>query len=1253
VSQESILQREPDGRLMAGRAGLSDEQASALDLSRHLVITAGAGSGKTRTLVRRYLRALCDLGNESPRSSGAPRGPEQIVVSTFTERAAAELRTRLRAELLAAIRELSDNPTSPEDLQSGGVSRSTMLRHLRNCHDHFDRARIGTFHSFCASILREHAGELGIDPGFGVLQGAAARGMLDEAVISAIETAEGTFESDGSNAVPDLRPLFRAMSRRDLIRVTTTWVEGRENLSPFRSTLEMHDDEALLQLWQERYAQGRLEALERSLEDGSPLVAELQAIQTLAESPGVDPSSPLFQACALALQEIKARAGDDPIARSDRVRAVLGPFRTQEGKVRKQLSAGRLGDKQSLRDAKEHWAHARTMLIEQTGEACEALDELLGPADRMAGPVLRALRWLGDEAIRRYQHAKSRAYVLDFADLQLNVLRLLRGNPAVLGRLQSRFSHFMIDEFQDTNGIQWAILRLLCDDFRETKGLFLVGDPKQAIYRFRGGDVTLFDRAIREVSDAGGAIITFSANYRSQPNLIRAFNSLFEWLMDTHRAERPAWEAPFEHLTALKKVEPGSNSGEVQLLWLGEPSSPEEGTHELPGDDVLRFVPHGEEAWAVAAWLRDRHLKLPAKNAAVQAAVLVRRRQHLPTYAMALRRAGVPAAVVGGRGFFGRQEVHDITNLLLALAHNDDVVSLLGALRGPYLDLADEWLLWLVRLGSEAGSWALRVGWDQVLRETQRESTEATTGWNQLPNAAQLALRRAAQRYLGWQQARTLLPVSEFVRQILDDSAGTYLFAKNDPTGQTLANVEKLVAVAADYDSLGPNGVADFALYLREQEELEADEGDAPLDELAPVVLMTIHQSKGLEFPTVVLPDLHQPLRKGISEPLVLGRLDHRVGEDDLWEPAMRLPVEAKRRTMEPTLLRKLVARRAQHEDIAESRRLLYVAMTRAQDNVVCVAPEPRNKKPRGRQGSTSWEEWLRSWLAEQQPEGLSVFEGVDPWNPTETKASAAHQHINNNPPTVATQLHTHELRHFLQPILSQTTRILSPHALAAPKPEKAETLRRRAQTKRGAVGAKVGRLRGTLVHSCLEDGITEPGRALRRRVDQQAIASGLWQQETRDKLLQDVEAHLLGFRKAAPPELCDPDNPDVLREVPFRLPIASSLDSSTQPLWMEGVIDVLYRDAKHQLWVVLDYKTDHRDPDTLVADYSDQVLAYAWAASRILPELRDGQWQLAAELLMTAHGECRRVFGPEHPGTVSARFSKLVEQTLNEPNVN
>jgi len=1236
---------------MAGRAGLSDEQAQALDLERHLVVTAGAGSGKTRTLVRRYLRALCALGNPGLNPSNKPAGPESIVVSTFTERAAAELRRRLRAELLGAIRELSDDSAALRDDAPDGASRALMLRHLRNCHANFDRARVGTFHSFCASILRECAAELGIDPGFSVLQGALAKRMLDDAVMAAIETAERSVELERSDEACDLSSLFRAMTRRDLIQATTTWVDSRENLKPFRTTLQEHDDEELLQVWQDRYASGRLEALEDGMAPGSPLTNELAMLQALIEPAGAELTAPLFEACRIALQTTARAPGDDLVARADRIRSFMKPFQTQDGRIRARLSAGKQGDKQMLRDARDHWERVREMLSALCGKQCEALEELPGPADRLAGPILRALCWLGDEAIRGYQQAKSQAHALDFADLQLLVLELLRTNPGVRTRLQGRFSHFMIDEFQDTNGIQWAILRLLCDEFRQEGGLFLVGDPKQAIYRFRGGDVTLFDRAIDEVCKAGGAVVAFSANYRSQPALIGAFNSLFAWLLDSDRPERPSWEAPFQSLHPGRKPnDKQEDNGNVELLWLGEPGNDDIQGPELPVDDLLRFVPQGAEAWTVATWLRERHLPHGGATRAMQAAVLVRRRRHLPTYAMALRRAGVAACVVGGRGFFSRQEVHDITNLLLALAHRDDVVALLGALRGPYLNLTDEWLLWLAKLGREGGPWALRVGWDRMLQGTVQGPDHLPDAWAELPASAQTELNRAARAYLQWQQARKHLPVSEFLRKILNDSAGIHLFARNDPTGQALANVEKLVSVAADYDSLGPDGVADFALYLRNQEELEAEEGDAPLDEVAPVVLMTIHQSKGLEFPTVVLPDLHQPLRKGLSDPLVLGRLGQRIGADELWEPGIRVPVEAARRTMEPTLLRKLVVRRARHEDIAESRRLLYVGMTRAENQLVCVAEQPTNNEPRGREHSKSWEEWLRSWLTESEPEHISVFQDLDPWNAAGESVHSGRQRLADDSSRALKPLSAAELEQALRPIPREQSHVLSPHALAAPRPASRQVAPAAPRAKSALEGSLMGRLRGTLVHSCLEDGLSQGSDALRRRVHQQATSAGLWKAKDRNALLLEVESHLQGFQNAAPAPLCGQDSLHVLREVPFRLPVPMDSLSSVKSVWLEGVIDVLYRDPTRRLWVVLDYKTDHRDPSRLVAEYRGQLLAYAWAASRIIPELREDGWQLAAELLMTAHGQCQRIFGPEDPGTVAAEFAELLRGVLPAP---
>ena len=1297
----SILSIEPDGRLLPGASGLSAQQAEALRLDRHVTVVAGAGSGKTRTLTRRYVRILGAQAWEAA-VAGQERaaGPESVLVCTFTERAAGEMATRIRAELGQAVRELRDRRAelSPE---VGADRIDAVLDHLATAKERFDRARIGTFHGFASACLREFAAQVGLDPGFAVLE-SAEQTLLVEGV------AEQTLAAAEARGEPAL--LFDVFDRRGLLDVLRTWVNRRHDLRPFGAYVTGSDEE-LLARWQQHYAAVELDELENAVSRAGPLWPLLEAFADL-EHDLTDPTAPpkAIAHAKRALALMDAPPPSHPVDRADRLRALCRVFRTDDG--RGHIAKGHhtwtgkgelIRYPERRREIEQSWNELRPSLVSMFGEHGERLETLLGTADRAGAPALRALAELGGHAVSRYQQALADARSLDFAELEARLLTLLEQSEFARARLQRRFRHILVDEFQDTNTTQWRVVRLLLGTPMRGSGLFLVGDPKQAIYRFRGGDVTVFARARAELARVGGLQLAFSANYRSRPALIRSFNALFGWLMPSVDAAADPWEARFEPLEARRHLDPGdSDPGRLDLIWHEARDAAEEeqdalhsgGSDEAedeppPADttdhaaqdaaertdvaaaelppELSNLPPAHREAQMVARLIADVLLPGSDSHDGLRVAVLLRRRTHLAIYARALREARVPHVVARGRGFFARQEVQDLGNLLLALAHRDDAIALLGALRGPFLRLEDAWLLWLARAGRLSGRRdPLVLGWRRVLDlaagRLDREEEDALA-WSELPDAGQDALIAAAERFARWQALSRAMPLSTFLRRIVTEAAAVYGFAKADPTGQAMANIEKLISLALSYDSRGAEGHADFADFLLAQDTLGADEGEAALDATAPVVVMTIHQSKGLEFPCVVLPDLLQPLRMSGHRPLLMARLPSSITASpdtpDLWEPGIAVPVvQAGQREAHDMLLRRLIRRQDRWEDVAEARRLLYVALTRARDRVVTLSlplgdEAVRRIGAQDRDAARTWSEWLRMWtVADRVVEDLDVHLhrpdpdrdrfptpellgdaaarrarlGVQGWHPDADDL---------DPAAVLGDLPTLSRR--LAAVALPPVRRTSPHALQGPAPPAASWTGSAPPPPAPLDRRAAGILRGLLVHGCLEDGVTRPSPLTRRRVRHALAAHGLVDDAAEAWLHDTLVRHLRGYRKAAPTELDDPTA--VFRELPFRLPLPQ-IDGQG-PAWLDGVIDVVYRLEGEPVWSVLDYKSDEGDPDQLAVAYAPQLLAYAWAASRVLPDLRDRGHTITAELLFTASGRRLRLFEPASAEEIAERFAE------------
>lgn len=1186
-----------DGRrLLPGGRGLSDEQVAALSLDRNVVVRAGAGSGKTRTLARRCVRILGLFAWEAAEGAASPSGPESLLVSTFTEKAAAEMRSRIRAELKSAVRDLDTWRDQYEELV-GPARFDGLRRALRRSLERFDRARISTFHGFCAATLREAASSAGLDPGFVIVQGAAARTLRADAVSAALHDADTAPD-------PDIQALLSALGTRRATEAVESWVDRRVELAGFPGELARSDDELLAE-FAERFGRWDRDADLAALRGG--VSSALHALQAFYAELQADPPARADVAQTLAVLATPCPAG--LIEAAEWARAALAPLRVK-GVFRKAAWAW-IGTKAELGKgnpgkAKTAWTAARDELVAAFGEDAAALDTLPGLVDRAALPLLRGLCQVGVDAVSRYQRAKAADHLLDFDDLPVRLSVLLDRDARFAARLRRRIRHVLVDEFQDTNDLQWELVKQLRGDPLPESGLFLVGDLKQAIYRFRGGDVTVFDGALEHLQPLDPVVQPFADNWRSRPALIDALNDLFGWLLAPDTAQRPAWEAPFE---ALNPRRPAAAVPAVEVVELAEGDPSEDALFEL--------LPLAREAAVVARLLHERLPDLP-RHEGLQAAILLRRRTWLPVFARALREAGVDHVVASGRGFFGRQEVLDVANLLAALAHEDDVIALLGALRGPLLGLEDAWLLWLARSGRRAGPRALRAGWRGVLQGLDQPEG-ADPDWFELPPEGRRRIREAATRYRRWDRLARRIPLSQFLRTILDESAAAHLLALEDPTGQAAANLDKLVSLAVAFDREGGEGLAGFALHLQQQADAGADEGDAALDATAPVVLMTIHQSKGLEFPAVFLPDLGARIRHGGGGTLLVGR---PPGEE-VWLPGLKAPVVTEgERTEEASLLRSLVATRDRAEEYAESRRVLYVAATRAREQLTFVLQPPANdKEPRGREDSTSWAEWLRSWWAEAGP-----VDGVT-WRDGEPTGAVG---VDPGPGAVALPPNLGAL---LAPLPRRTDRSLSPHALvdedlippgAAEHPAPSDP-------------RELARLRGVVLHGCLEDGLHQPSLTTDRRARRALAEVGRLDGDHFEWMRRELAEHLAGFRRAAPPELLAESSADaVFHEIPFRLRLPDGR-------WLDGIIDALVRDAEHRCWRVIDYKTNRGDPGPLAVHYRPQLIAYAWAAARILPDVRDDGWTLTAELVFTASGQRIEVFADATGRSLDASLAAVV----------
>ncbi len=864
-------------------------------LDKNILLNAGAGSGKTRVLVERYLHLL-DMNLDWSLNS--------LVAVTFTQKAAAEMRERVRR----ALSERYEKSRHDEALSRRWANILTAM----------DSARIDTIHGLCASILRANAAEAGIDPEFVVLDEIEAAILLDNVIDDLLRTLA---RGDDDPSTSGILALFEAYDMRDV----------REILKAFAATSvilpALSDD--VMDSWR---AMWRREGM--ALIDG--LREDTGFWKLAAWQDGIFPEGDKITDAWLDCHGLQKRLREcQDLEAAVECLMPISKINLQGG------SPNAWGGRDALREAKAGLEIIRDhvkSLLEQIGEAPNETDE----AAAQLIPVWHSLIMRMKAA---YVAAKRARAALDFDDLEVYTRDLLVKYPHVRARYRNaEFQHVLVDEFQDTNAVQWEIVRALADIDAPGR-VFVVGDPKQSIYAFRGADVSVFERVREQFKRLKhGEELNMPLSFRTHHPLVGGFNHFFHQLLVRDQSSVvKLWQVEFgEGMEAFRRDAPASYPP-IEFLMLHRDQLPE-GQRSV--DDARLW-----EAQAIAERLReiveiehrpvyDREMEIVRPIRYGDIALLFQAMGNAPLYERALKAAGLPYVTIAGQGYYDRQEVWDVLNLLRALYHPGDNLSLAAALRSPMFGLSDEMLLDLRSLQDEVGN--IATLWNALESAASEWADESV-----FTNAHERPLVQWAWATL--HELRVLagrVSIHELLR-VAYERTGILAVLTGLPDGdRRRGNLEKLLTTA---ELSGKTTLSAFTHYLSDLTQGEVREGEAMLDAENAVTLMTVHKSKGLEFPLVVLVDASRTLSHNMDNSKVL--FDPVVGLScKVYSAGEKKYVDsyATRRTMN---LRK-------ERDEAERKRLLYVAATRAQDYLI-ISGQVRADRNSGVLTSDGWMKWL------------------------------------------------------------------------------------------------------------------------------------------------------------------------------------------------------------------------------------------------------------------------------------------------------
>lgn len=834
---------------------------------RNVVVTAGAGTGKTTLLVNRLVHLLLRETNPLPLPS--------IVALTFTNKAASELKVRLRERLQALLH----GATIGEGSAWLGGTDERVRDAIARALSAMETASIGTIHHFAARLLRLYPVECGVDPTFEEDSGSVFQALFDREWANWLEHELGT---EGAHH-EQWRTIFEHLSLREIKQFIYALSSEIVPLHEYSRTMRKNSVPPGLEAWlrhQAEEAQRLLAAKTRQRKLERMVEAARQVFGWAAQGTGWDHRPPEWDAWATHLSGTI-------------------PSKTQGWSEEEHHRATRL-----VRTA-QAIVHLRPAVLEQVVE--------------LAQPFLEHCR----------QCFVHEGYV-SFDGLIVRARNLLRDHPNVRRELKAQFRALLVDEFQDTDPVQYEMILYLAETLDheadrwenvelEPGKLFIVGDPKQSIYAFRRADMEAYDQVVhhRILGPKGsGERHTLRVNFRSHGALLNVVNTVFARLFPAHGIE--GVQPPFELLEPADITAPPLPDEGVELRLVRAEHDDDSSTEAL-----TRL-----EAEALARWLREEILDRavlrvggePVRAKPRHIAILFRKLSSVQPYVEALRRYAIPFLVEGERHFYERQEIVDVINLLRAVANPSDTVALVGVLRSPLGGLHDREIASLARHG------ALNY---------RSPDPGKFPGDEEFARAA--ARVAPIYRLLGeLNDCLPRVPVPDLFDILLTKVPILEIAAASSDGERAVGNIQKLGTMVQEF--LLTHGHSLYGL-VEELHRRIADpppEGEATQTDVLPdddgdgaIQIASMHKAKGLEFPMVILAGLHQQVNR--RDPLMV----HHDWSTNILGCRFR---------QWRTLGGVYVGQKLEEREQAEQLRVLYVAMTRARRRLTLFSAVPRTR---------------------------------------------------------------------------------------------------------------------------------------------------------------------------------------------------------------------------------------------------------------------------------------------------------------------
>ena len=855
----------------------TEDQKKVIDLrNRNILVSAAAGSGKTAVLVERIMELVCDEKN--------PVDVDRLLVVTFTKAAAAEMKERVGAAIRKRLEEQPNN---------GYLQKQEAL---------VSHAQITTIDSFCAYILRNHFGEIDLDPAFRVAD-------------------EGELKLLKKDILKELLEEEYAAKRKEFLHFVECYATGKKDdvleelvLKLFEfSTSDPFPEEWLLGLLENGASSGEETILSHVRKILENLKWENEQAIELCHGIG----GPVFYEDALLQDQLLLE------------KLLQCHCYEEYSEVIRGRSFGTLSRKKMPPETEEEKKEAVKALRNQMKKSLENLEkqffympaEYILEASKTAEPARKELIELTLKFSKRFAEKKRKQNIVDFSDMEHLALKILVEKKEgvcvptdVAKGYGEYFAEIMIDEYQDSNLVQELILTSISKKHMGGNNLFMVGDVKQSIYRFRQARPELFmeKQETYTLEESSSQRVNLSKNFRSRKEVLDTVNFLFERMMIKELGNISYDQEAALYLGAEMPEPEKCADTEPELLLLN-----------LQEEEENEQVDKAElEATMIAGKILDmlENAKVTDKktgelrSAKFSDVVILLRSMTgwSDTFSNVLSSYGIPTVTGSSTGYFSALEVQTILNYLRILDNQKQDIPLTGVLHSPIGNLDSEEMAKIRGAYPDIPYYEACVkyaaeGTDHKLCEKMKKF------WNLTAK-----LRKKAE----------YLPIHKLLWEIYDQTSFEQL-VRLQPNGTVrVANLQMLVQKALDYESTSYRGLFNFVRYIENLQKYEVDYGVAENtagNENA-VRIMSIHKSKGLEFPIVFVSGLSKRFNKQDARERIVMHPEMGIGVDAI-DPGNRIKV--------PTLHKKMIQKRIELESLGEELRVLYVALTRAKEKLI------------------------------------------------------------------------------------------------------------------------------------------------------------------------------------------------------------------------------------------------------------------------------------------------------------------------------